>query len=44
MFRAQVRKLIENRRKKGEKKEEEQISIANSFRNSEFKEFASSAS
>ena len=44
MFRAQVRKLRENRRKKGEKKEEEQISMANSFRNSEFKEFASSAS
>ena len=44
MFRAQVRKLRENKRKKGEKREEEQISMANSFRNPEFKEFASSAS
>ena len=44
MFHAQVRQLRENRRKKAEKREEEQISMANSFRNSEFKEFASSAS
>ena len=44
MFRAQVRKLRENRMKKGEKTEEEQISMANWFRNSEFNEFASFAS